>query len=65
MMPRIRRTKDWETKFGKWMTYNSRHGDITNSLFAAVQYWFWYMGVNPRIAFFQYGLKRPVKKDTQ
>lgn len=65
MLPRIRRAKDWESKFGKWMVYNSKHGDLVESLGDAIRYWFWYLGVNPRIAFLTFERWKKLKKDEQ
>jgi len=65
MIPRIRRTKDWETQFEKWITYTKGYGDISNSLGNAIRVWFWYIGVPARISFWTWKRWKNRLKDTE
>lgn len=56
--PRIRRTRKEDRVYGKYVVESGKTGDIVWTFTDALRYWLWYMGVSPRIAFYDFKRKR-------
>ena len=53
MKARIRRAKDWEQDYGKWVVGDNHSADVVGTFGAALRFWLWHMGVPAKIAFWK------------